>query len=122
MLEENTGIVFIVVGTFLDATWSSGQIVTAELSWLLLWWKPSSSGRLLGHSRDPLTLETILYSTGNQFSFMENFAGPLTFKCGLIFFLLLFTVSYSCALLVTKSFHSPQVSGCLCPFLHHHSV
>lgn len=33
-----------------------------------------------------LSKGAILYTTGNWFSFVENFAGPLTFKFGLLFF------------------------------------
>lgn len=66
-----------------------GKAGIAELHWLLLGWKCSPSGRLLGYLSAPVILETILYTTGNPFSFVENFAGPLTFKFGVFFFHLL---------------------------------
>ena len=69
-----------------------------------------------GHPSTSHTLGVILYTPGNEFSSVENFAGLLTFKYGLIFFFPPFhSKSSSCALLVTKSFHSPQVIGRLVP-------
>lgn len=45
-----------------------------------------------GHPSASLTVGVILYTPGNEFSSVENFASLLTFKYGLIFFfLLLFT-------------------------------
>lgn len=102
----------VVILTFFNAIWSSEEN-TSEFHRVYLGWKSSTS--LPGHPSTSHALGVILYIPGNEFSSVENFAGLLTFKYGLIFFSPFHSKSSSCALLVTKSFHSPQVIGRLVP-------
>lgn len=84
-----SGTVHVTVGPFLQAVWSFGENTEAELPWLLFWWKSSTSGNFLDI---PVTLGTIWYTTGNQFSFVENFAGLWTYKFGFVWFFFSFSL------------------------------
>lgn len=117
--KKNVERVHVIFGPFLNATWSLGEHIWAVFRWLLFWWKSSTSGSHLGIL---VTSGTVLCTTRDRVSFVENVAGLWTFKVGFVFFCLFFPPPFhsdcsSWVWLITESFRSPQVSDCLVPIL-----
>lgn len=94
--KKNVERVHVIFGPFLNATWSLGEHIWAVFRWLLFWWKSSTSGSHLGIL---VTSGTVLCTTRDRVSFVENVAGLWTFKVGFVFFLFVFSPSFSLRLL-----------------------